>query len=654
MANDPYKYFRVEARELLEHLGKGILELEGESCGTELVPRLLRLAHTLKGAARVVKQKEIADLAHEVEERLAPFRQGAAAMPRERLGDVLKLLDAAGARVGALTPPAESVGAPAAHSAVEEPFRTLRTDVAEMDGLLGGIAEAQAGLASLRRSLGSIERAGRSASPAAELRGLVAEGARGLSRGLDRVEGELSQVRAAGERLRLLPAGTLFNPLERAVRDAAQALGKRAAFKGDGGEIRLDGHVLGALQAALVQVVRNAVAHGLEAPSDRVAAGKPAEGTVAIEVARRGDRIAFVCRDDGRGVDLDAVRRALQRKGLLSPEAHGSDPEALLRVLLEGGITTSSRVTEVSGRGIGLDVVRSVISGLGGRTTVRTRRGEGTTLELVVPVSLSSLEALLVGASEATAAIPLRAVRQTVRVPRKDSDAARSIVFEGRLIPFLPLARALGAPASPGPGLQAWSAVVVAAETGVAAVGVDRLLGSANILVRPLPALAPASLVVGGASLDAEGNPLLVLDPEGLVVAVRAAPHHDPPAVAGIAPVLIVDDSLTTRMLEQSILESAGFAVDTASSGEEALEKAHRQRHSLFLVDVEMPGMDGFALLEHLQSDAALRATPAILVTSRSSPEDRSRGARLGARAYIVKSDFDQVDLLGRIRSLVG
>jgi len=676
---DPYRYFRVEARELVEQLGKGILDLEQQHPAVTLVPRLLRLAHTLKGAARVVKQREIAELAHEVENLLAPFRDASGSVPRDPLDRALALVDAIGGRVAQLAPP-PAAGPATKHPATEESFRTLRADVSEMDALLDGIAEAQASLASLRPGLASIQRAQRLAtlvseqalSPRArdgaaaaktralvdELQGLVTQAERSMGGGLERLDRELRQARDAGERLRLLPAGALFTSLERAVRDAARALGKSAAFHATGADIRLDAHVLGAVQGALIQIVRNAVAHGIEARDGRKRSGKPSEGAVTLEVVRRGGRVAFLCHDDGGGVDLEGVRRALERKGVLTGDAPDQTPEELLRLLLAAGISTSGTLTEVSGRGVGLDVVREAASTLGGDVTVRTRAGEGTTVELVVPVSLSSVDALLVEAAAVVAAIPLDAVKSTLRFTPRDivgAAGAESVLYDGGLIPFLPLASALGPADSRRRASHAWSAVVVASpEGGLAAVGADRLLGTANIIVRPLPALARTDAVVVGATLDGDGNPQLVLDPERLLAVVRGFERPAATAVTPSPSILVVDDSLTTRMLERSILESAGYQVDLASSGEEALEKVRRGRYGLLLVDVEMPGMDGFAVLEHLRADAALRDIPAILVTSRSSPEDRKRGEEAGARAYVFKGEFDQVELLERIRSLLG
>jgi len=680
MAGDPYRYFRIEGRELADQLAKGALDLEKDARSLDLVPHLLRLAHTLKGAARVVKQTEIADLAHSIEGTLAEFRDGDERLPRERIDALLKFVDSIAERLGRLTPPAEAEGDAAARPPVEEPFRTVRAEIAEMDVLLDGMAEAHVRLASMRGSMASLERArhlaelldeqlgsGRSAQPggesvstkqralAEELRRLVVSVERGIARGVDHVDRELRQLRDTAERLRLLPAGAVFNAFERTARDAAQALGRRVSFVGKGGDVRLDAHVLGAVQGALVQVVRNAVAHGIEPEAERVAAGKPPEGCVSLDVIRRGDWVAFICRDDGRGVDLEAVRRAAQRKGVPPAEAGWDDSEALLSRLLEGGITTSRDVTEVSGRGIGLDVVRETASRLGGDVVVRTEAGRGTTLELVVPVSLASLDAVVVEVGGQTVALPLDAVRATLRI--SDAEVARTsegetICFEGAPIPFAPLAIALRGVGADAATPRCGSAVVVASGGHVAAFGVTRLIGTLNVMLRPLPPLTPVDPVVAGASLDRDGKPQLVLAPEALVLA--AGRIHALPAVAAPSrdPILVVDDSLTTRMLEESILESAGYAVELAVSGEEALEMARQRRYRLILVDVEMPGMDGFSFIEQLRADKTLRSVPAILVTSRSSPVDRQRGEAVGADAYITKGDFDQNQLLAHIGRL--
>jgi two-component system, chemotaxis family, sensor kinase CheA len=689
VAHDPYKYFRVEARELVDELGRGVLALEKGAPAADGVARLLRLAHTLKGAARVVKQREIADAAHSIEDALAPLRDPSSAAGWGGVDPILALIDGISGSVAALTPTADPQAPAPARLAPDEALRTVRADVAEMDALLDGVDEAHVQLALLRRSAQSLERglqvAGlladqlaapraardrfadgapandgaaspKTAALAEELRDFVAALARGLGAGVEQIDRELRQVREAAERLRLLPAAALFGSLERTARDAAQALGKRVSFDGKGGDVRLDAHVLGEIQSALVQLIRNAVAHGIEPESARRATRKPPEGRVCVEIVRRGRLVSFVCADDGRGVDVDGILRAAQRKGLVSGDAEKLGPAQLLRLLLTGGISTSGAVTEVAGRGVGLDVVRAAVERLGGEVSVETTPGKGTVVELVVPTSLAALDVLIVEAAGVSAAIPLDTVRRALRIGTQavaQTAEGETIVFEGKVIPFLPLERPLARQRLPGRAAKAWSTVVIQGGGGLAAVGVDRLLGTASLVVRPLPELAPADPMVAGAALAADGSPRLVLDADGIVAqALRPGPNSGAQPPAG-RPILVIDDSLTTRMLEQSILEAAGYVVDLVASAEEALLKTGQREYGLFLVDVEMPGMDGFTFVERTRADPALRDIPAILVTSRSSPEDRRRGETAGASAYIVKSEFDQADLLGRIAQLM-
>jgi len=363
MARDQFRYFRIEARELLEQLGQGVLDLEKGRPHPDLLPRLLRLAHTLKGAARVVKRQEIADHVHALEDALAAVRDSTEPASRDQIDLLLKLLDHITTQVAALTPAAGSApdgGGPVS----EELFRAFRPDVHEMDVLLNTLAEAHERLASLHSLVTRVERGShladlvadhldsaaqrdvprsgeriatdRTRSLAQDLRATFATLERDFASHVDSVEREFREARSAAERLRFVPVSALFTLLERTARDAAQALGKRVVFIGRGGDVRVDVQILGTAQSALLQMVRNAVAHGIEPPSDRAAAGKTPDGCVTVHVTRRGNRIAFGCEDDGRGVDVEEVRRLARRKGLLSAETQALGPQELLGLLLEG------------------------------------------------------------------------------------------------------------------------------------------------------------------------------------------------------------------------------------------------------------------------------------------------------------------------------
>lgn len=704
MAKDPYQYFRIEARELLDGLTQGILELEKGACAPpyEGVARLLRTAHTLKGAARVVKQPGIAERAHTIEGILTAHRESEQPLSKAQGRELLLLLDAISLHLADISSPSPASETVTARLPSEEPLETLRVEIQEMDSLLKTLTEAGVQLGALRRDIGATKRlreltgllvtllavhsgenvekasaatvlAGmaRARSLAEELRSSLNQFERSLAVDLERVDGTFVELQDVTHRLRLIPAQTVFASLAQSVREAAQTLGKRVSFEASGGEVCLDANVLASLRDALMHVVRNAVTHGVESEAERIALAKPPTGQVRLEVLQRGSRVAFVCTDDGRGVNVEAVRKAaVSRRIVTAAAAKALAAEqviALLGSVGALGLTTASDVTELSGRGIGLDVVRATLSQLKGEMSIRSEPGRGVRVEAQVPVSIAALQGLIVEAGGARLVIPLDAVQQTLRV--HDAEVARSaegdsILHAGKVIPFLSLELMLRRSGSGGPhfGHRAkpgiWSAVVVQAEGRCVALGVERLLGGANIVMRALPSVVAADPVVAGASLDADGTPQLVLDPAGLVAAglrspgeafkVAAESHVQP------EPILVIDDSLTTRMLEQSILEAAGYQVELAVSAEDGLLKAHAQRYSLFIVDVEMPGMDGFGFVGQTRADPLLRDIPAILVTSRDAVGDRLRGQQVGASAYILKGEFDQMQLLQTIRSLIG
>jgi len=645
---DPHRYFRIEARDLLAQMGQAMLELEQ---GTEVqrpgvLARLLRLAHTLKGAASVVRQPLIATHAHEIEDILAPLRDSGAAATRAQIDALLALSDQVAQGVAALepapfTPPATVLPAEPAMAEIPQ----LAPE--ELDALLASIDQVQAHLPALQRGLqltrqaAAAVSAGRSEGLALQLAGLECL----LDASLHQLGRELLSVRDGAEQLRLLPAAQLFMPLQRAARDAARVQDKQLSFTGRGGEVRMEAAVLNAVQGALVQMVRNAVAHGIETPATRLAAGKLAQGRIELTVERRGREVIFCCSDDGAGVNGVAVRAAAQAKGLAGVAA--LDEPALLALLLRGGLSTARQVDGLAGRGVGLDLIRDTAERLGGRLDLQTEAGQGTRLSLIVPLQVAALRTLTVGAAGLQAYVPLDAVEQVLRAPVL---AGAQLLLGDVLLPYAPLARALRPSAPAGePGC----ALIIRCGSERAALGVDALLGVGSIVLRRPPALLPDSALVSGVAFDAGQRPQLVLDPAGLIAfAATARPAPQAPA-ATPALVLVIDDSLTTRMLEQSILESAGYRVHMASSAEDGLEAARRQRYALFLVDVEMPGMDGFEFIARTRADPQLREVPAILVSSRNAPEDKRRGREVGASGYIVKSEFAQDEFLQQVRQLV-
>ncbi|WP_437516116.1 hybrid sensor histidine kinase/response regulator [Sorangium sp. So ce1099] len=680
--SDLFKYFRMEAQELADGLAWGLLDLKEHGGQGESLDQCFRLAHTLKGAAGAARQLKIAELAHTVEDVLTPFRKDHQPIPAAHMSELLRLIGLIRDEVARLHEPGEpgeaEGGRVTRRSAHDE---VARVDLAHVGELADAIGEAIVQLESLRSCAEALDRAERLAgalgavgSPEEAARGLGELGAKRagalfrelraalgvarveLSSGVDRLSSELRQAQARTRELQLLPCAGVLEAVELAVREAAESLGKRVEFQASGGDIRLDSTVISALRDAALHMARNAIDHGIEPEAARRAAGKPAAGQIALRVEQRGSRVALICSDDGRGVDVAAVRKAVVRAGLRGEaESYDLTAEEALELIFGPGVSTCEAITSLSGRGVGLDVVRETASKLSGTASAQSQPGRGTTIELVVPISLSSVVALRLEDGGHTALLPLDAVRCALRL---EADAIvrgaehDAIVVEDRLAPFARLASVLGAAAPVG---EPRCAVVVAAGASLAVLGAERLLGAVPVIVKPLPAAAGAPPAVSGASFDVRGNPVLVLDPRGVIELVRAAgpgveDHRERRAPP---PILVVDDSLTTRMLEQSILESGGYEVDLASSGEEGLRKAAERRYGLFLVDVEMPGMSGFQFAAHVRADPALRETPLVIVTSLSSAADRRRAEEAGADDYIVKGEFDQRRLLDTVARLL-
>jgi len=691
MEKDPYRYFRIEAREILDVLSRGILELE-TSAGAPGVPLdvqpLLRASHTLKGAAGVVGHERIAKLAHRLEELLAARLGPGAETAAPTAEALLAIVDEIAMELSKLVAPATTMAAPAPgptpSGSPSAPAESVRLDLLDVDAVLASVGDVSVRLASahLRASgLGRLETLVRNVERwLDETRGVASHSPVQWDAGAEMIEhlrGELRAEREAlGEllegaarraqdalddarRLRLIPAETLFAELARAVRDAATGAGLRVELETSGGSIRLDAHVLGLLRDGLLQLVRNAIAHAIEPAPERRRAGKPDAGRIFVRFELHGPRARVTCRDDGRGLDLPGMRRALvERGGVSAADVERMDVNELVGAVMRRGVTTRASATELAGRGVGLQLVRSVIDRLRGEVEVRTEAGVGTEIQLDVPVSITAAPALVVEAGDVTATIPLDAVTRTVRGNASDvtaSPAGDILSDGGEALPFASLARALGRSPQVEGEPASLTAVLLDAGGARAAVSVDRIVLVSSDVVLPLPAAAVADPVVVGASVDAEGHARLALDPRVLVERVSLLPGAPRRAVAEEKKaILVVDDSLTSRMLERSILEAAGYDVTTASSGEEGLELARQRPFALFVVDVEMPGISGFEFVARTRADAILSNVPAMLVTSRSAPEDRRRGHEVGARAYIVKGELAQDELLDSVRRLIG
>lgn len=676
MDADPYKYFKIEGPELLEQLNRGALQLQRGEAPRDVVPVLLRHAHTLKGAARIVRCVDIAKQAHQLEDLLSLHREAQHLPPESTLvEEALGVLTAIGVALDALFEPQRGP-TPASGGAntprVDAPeVRTLRADVQDVDELtrtLGqAIAEQQRlrsaveDLQSLRHSLGLLTRqleAGRSvrsvtphwwdtlSERSEDVTGALGRLEKDLDDASSTVAAHLDSMRQRVEAMRLVPAGQLFTALERAALDAALTLHKRVNVTMSGGHHRIDRDVVELLRPALLHIVRNSVVHGIEPPEERARRGKPRVGSVRVDVALKDANVVVVCEDDGAGVDLVDARARLR----LSPDA----PERqVLEALLAGGASTANQLSELSGRGVGLDVLRDTAERLQGRLDLSNRPSGGLSVRLEFAAQLRSFRGIDLATGDAQVTIPLEEVLGVVRLT--PADRARLLdraefVHEGKTLPTTSLGRALGlAAASEEPRV----AVLVRGRSGPFALVAESIGEVRQALLRALPEHAHTPPFVAGLVLNLLGRPQLVLNCATLSQE-RPSEFSGRPRARGVPHVLVVDDSLTTRMLEQSILEANGYRVALACSAEEGLVRAHEDAFDLFLVDVEMPGMDGFDFVTRTQTDPRLSRIPAVLVSSRSERADLARGVAVGAKGYVVKHQFDQQEFLSLIERLTG
>jgi two-component system chemotaxis sensor kinase CheA len=474
---------------------------------------------------------------------------------------------------------------------------------------------------------------------------------------LSLVVGELEEE---VKRVRMLPLHTITAPFGRMVRDLAQAAGKEAILEIEGGDTELDKQVLEQIKDPLVHLLRNAIDHGIETPQEREASQKPRVGRVKLSAGQQGQTVVVRLADDGAGLDYQALRNALTRQG--RRDAPDLEEDALQDLAFSAGVSTSPIITDISGRGIGLAVVRRNVEALHGRVEVSTEEGKGTQFTLILPLTLTSARGLLVRAAGQVLAIPVSEVERIVALRPGDVFALEgqpAIRVDGRPVTLARLDEILGLPPQSEAGQ--WDntpAVVVSAAERWLALAVDELPGEQEMVIKGMGRQLCRVAGIAGATVLGNGDVVLILSvPDLLKMASRAhrQPVLDPPSTEEATRprrILVVDDSLTTRTLEKNILEAAGYYVTLATDGQEALAAMAGEVPDLIISDILMPRVDGFQLTRRLKSDERTAHVPIILVSSLDSPADKARGIEAGADAYIVKGRFDQGNLLETIEQL--
>lgn len=748
--------FRSEAAACTETLSRGLVELESGGGGD--LEALMRAAHSIKGAARIVGLELAVQVAHALEDCLVKAQDGVLALPRDAVdlllasvdvlselsqvpsekleawqatrgpgvNDILQRLAQLGTPPSLPIPPAAASAGSLARPRVSERLvarftatpsdgqiqvkstesagssalardRVVRVNAQSINRLMGLAGESlvesrrvqtfsgsmqrlkrrQAELATVldtleRQSSAGLDELGRSAlteakARALECRNLVGEQMAELDSYARRVDDLSDKLYREALKSRMRPFGDCAHGFPRMVRDLARQLGKDVRFELSGEATDVDRDVLEGLEAPLTHLLRNAVDHGLEAPAERSVTGKPAQGMVRLEARHHAGMLAITVSDDGRGIDPAALRAKIVQRGLLAESvARELTAAELFEFIFLPGFSTASSVTEISGRGVGLDAVKSAVEAASGVVRVSSEVGKGTSFHLQLPVTRSVMRAVVAEVGKEAYAFPLLRIDRILRVSVPDIQtlgAFQYFVLEGANVSLVSTQQVLGFAAEKPTGSEV-CVVVIGDRARRYGLAVDKFLGEHDLVVRPLDPRLGKVQDIAAAAILVDGTPALILDVDDLARSIEKLAHagridkltvrSDAQAGKPRKRVLVVDDSITVRELERQLLVNRGYEVDVAVDGIDGLNSIRGSRYDLVVTDIDMPRLSGLELVRAIKQDAKLGATPIIIVSYKDREEDRMRGLDAGANYYLTKSSFHDETLARAVEDLIG
>ena len=770
--------FLDEATEYLEKLNADLLELDQHAGTTqpELVNRVLRGAHTLKGSAAMVNLKNISDLAHKMEDTLQIVRDQNLKVPRALLDILFKSSDAIGTmlntfrstgqdaldvskhveilnaymvqlrQTGDIQTPlsletfksTETAAPPKPKSVAEE---TVRVDIRSLNNLVNLSAELVIARNRLTNELASVtrlinkfmrernhlvqinkkilttiqkntgERTDANGSFSDVLKefsesefdrfsdlDIISRDVRSTMLNLDETINELRNlssvlsqnvVKVSGiandlnreiVSMRMVPMRQMYTRFQRSFRDIAKSEGKDIIFNTEGEDTKLDKSVMEEIVEPIMHMIRNAIGHGIETPEVRLARGKPARGTITIRAYQKGSRIIIEIEDDGGGISIEKVKAKAVRQGLITQEEADAMPaNKAIELIFLPGFSTADKITELSGRGVGMDVVRNTIRQLKGTVTVETHEGKGTKFIISLPITLAINQALLVSALEHIYAIPLEQVVETLSISSDyistDENGHKTISIRGETIEFRYLNELLGYSIAPLEYRTTHSIIVIGLETRKVAVAIEKLIGKEEIVVKSLGKHLRNVRGIIGATILGDGQVVIILDieyllrpiserGEDLYIQAEPAAKSEPDTVqptitkrkrkGARITVLHADDSPSVRKYVQSILQAANIDVISAEDGLNALNRLTQSNANIDIIisDLEMPRMNGFEFITEVRKMEAYKDIPFIIVTARAGDKHRRTGLELGANAFLNKP-FDPTQLIETIESYI-
>ncbi len=730
--------FRTEVEQQAAVLTEGLLSLEQNPVLTEYLESMMRAAHSIKGAARLVGIPPIVNVAHLMEDSFVAAQAGELIFQSSHVDALLKGVDMI-SRIAvldesvdawvsqhqalydsllaalktilsgeAISPkqlasvpmgnPETSLKIPVKEHENAPKDRVLRVSADQLNRLMGLAGEAMiesnwlrpytqsmmrlkrkqtelAGLIDkLSESLEHNKHGKKAHASLREIRHKVSSCREFLAERLSEIESFDNRLSNLSWRLRrevvtsrMRPFGDGVHGFARMVRDVARSLGKDATLEIKGQEAMVDREILEKMEAPLNHLLRNAVDHGIESPEERAAAEKPAKGTLRLSACHQAGMLSIVIEDDGRGVNIEKLRAKVRDRGLVTPDmAANLTEEELLAFLFLPGFTTRDAVTEISGRGVGLDVVHDTVQKMRGMVRVTSRFGKGTRFQMQLPLTLSVIPALLVDIAGEPYAFPLVRIQRILRLEKSHIESIGGHQYaniEGRRVGLVSAAQILDMTSGTDPQ-GSLCVVVIGDRDNCYGLVVEHFIGERDLVIHALPKTLGKVNDISAAALMEDGSPILIIDVDDMLRSIEVVVKQgrlsriDDDEIAGHKRarknILVVDDSITVREVERKLLENNGYKVDVAVDGMDGWNAVRSGTYDMVITDIDMPRMDGIELVHLIKKDIKLKNTPVMIMSYKARAEDRHRGLNAGANYYLTKGSFHDDTLLQAVRDLIG
>ncbi len=712
--------FRTEVENQVSILNEGLLALEKDPASTKVLESLMRAAHSLKGAARIVQIDPAVKVAHALEDCFVAAQKGNIVLRPEQMDVVLQGIDFLNrigllkeqelptwieqqsaetdslvSRIANLATGKEErpVEAPAPKVEVEvsrdsDP-RTVRIHAENLNRLLAYAAETSVAASTLQTFVESLRLLKNQQKELMNEVTLFQEmskepGSKAFAEellrqaedihstlGLRYSELEIYSRRAVNitKRLyrevldsRMRPFRDGIEAFPRMVRDASRKLGKKVRFEITGKSTKVDRDILEKLEAPLNHLLRNAIDHGIESPEERVAAGKPEEATLLLEASHKGGVLHIQIAEDGRGVDFSRLRQKLLDKKLVTEEmAERLSEKEMLEFLFLPGFSTTDQVTELSGRGVGLDIVYNMVREVGGVVQAVSKKGEGMSVHLQLPITLSILRALIVEISGELYALPLSRIDKTLIISHDELENVENklfLKFNDERIRLVSATDILGL--NPVATDGSVSVVLISDLLSRYGIVVDRFRMQKDLVVRPIDARLGKVKDLHAASILEDGSPVLILDVQDILrsidqlILATSETSRDAEIETSRKRILVVEDSLTVRELERKILKSCGYVVDVAVDGMDGWNALKTAGYALVVTDLDMPRLNGTELIKRIRGDLKLQHLPVLMVSYKERSEDKQAALQAGANRFLSKTSFHDKTFLNAVIELIG